>query len=144
MFGVWRFHDHLDDDIGSAGSPQSIGAGDGSRTVFQIYKRYQVGSYIYDRPIQCIRSDEGYTVYADGVQLVEGAGAGKFTIDRTLGQITYGTPPASSTGFIGRFDVPCRFDTDWGNFTMDIGGPGVDDGIASWPSLSIVSYRIRP
>ncbi len=142
---AWRFHDHADDDVGTFAAPQPFATGDGIIATFQCSKRYQAGAFVKDRPIQCIWAGS-YSFFVNGVQVNEGPGAGKFTLDPITGLVTFGTvPPLGAViAWTGRFDVPCRFDTDWGNWSMDIGGPNPTDGVLSWPSIPIVSYRIRP
>lgn len=141
---AWRYKDHGDYEMGSVASPQAIGVGDGANVHFQLYKRYSFGGFNYDRILRCIVA-ASYAVYVDGTLLVEGAGAGKFTIDLVSGLITLGTA-AASTKIVAaycQFDVCCRFDTDWGNFSLDVGGPDSGDGIHSWQQIPLVEYRLK-
>src|SRR5579871_3409426 len=113
-FYAWRFKDHVDYQLGSSGSPVQIGIGDGSNTSFQFIKPYTVGGNTYNRILRCIVAAT-YGVLVDGTPLVEGSGAGKFTLDLVQGLATLGTAPSSAKAVSAycEFDVCCRFDTDW-------------------------------
>ncbi len=143
-FYAWRFKDHADYELGLSGSPVGIGIGDGSNTSFQLIKPYSFAGFTYNRILRCIVAAT-YGLYVDGTQLVEGSGAGKFTLDLVQGLATLGTAPASSKVVAAycQFDVCCRFDTDWGNFTVDIGGGDGGEGVHSWPSLPLIEYRLK-
>lgn len=89
---------------------QTIGAGDGSETDFQLLKRYASGAAAYARPIRkpvlgSVR------VAVDSVEQSEGV---DFTFDETRGVVSFASPPAAAAevtaGFL--FDTPVRFDTD--------------------------------
>jgi uncharacterized protein (TIGR02217 family) len=91
-------------------SDQTLGVGDGSRTEFQLIKRYASGGQHYDRPI--VKPVSGTVLVAlDGIDLTEG---NDFSLDVTQGALTLSSPPATGSiltaGF--EFDVPVRFDSD--------------------------------
>jgi uncharacterized protein (TIGR02217 family) len=91
-------------------SDQTLGVGDGSRTEFQLIKRYASGGQHYDRPI--VKPVSGTVLVAlDGIVLTEG---NDFSLDVTQGALTLSSPPATGSiltaGF--EFDVPVRFDSD--------------------------------
>lgn len=106
---LWR--DGLDfSSSGAVPMPldQPIGVGDGSRTGFQLTKRYGASFDPYFRPIT--RPVAGSVrVAVAGVELLSG-----WTVDVATGLIGFSTPPANgaavTAGFL--FDVPVRFDTD--------------------------------
>jgi uncharacterized protein (TIGR02217 family) len=87
---------------------QSIGAGDGVTTQFQLIKTYTSGPSNWVRTIQ--KSVAGTVrVAVAGVEQTSG-----ITIDDTTGLIAFDSAPAAgaviSAGFA--FDTPVRFDTD--------------------------------
>ena len=115
---LWR--DGIDH---SSGGPvplpgdQAIGTGDGTRTVFQLVKRYGAAFDPYLRPIRKPVSGSVRVAVA-GVERTSG-----WTVDEATGLVSFAVAPASggavSAGFL--FDVPVRFDTDrldieWSNF----------------------------
>lgn len=106
---LWR--DGLDFSSGGAtptALDQAIGVGNGSRTGFQLTKRYGAAFDPYFRPIT--RPVAGSVrVAVAGVELMSG-----WTVDGATGLVGFTTPPANgaavTAGFL--FDVPVRFDTD--------------------------------
>ncbi|MFP9136830.1 TIGR02217 family protein [Devosia sp. XGJD_8] len=106
---LWR--DGLDFSSGGAvPTPldQPIGMGDGSRTGYQLTKRYGGSFDPYFRPIT--RPVAGSVrVAVAGVEVLTG-----WSVDGATGLVGFTTPPANgaavTAGFL--FDVPVRFDTD--------------------------------
>lgn len=106
---LWR--DGLDFSSGGAvpdALDQPIGIGDGSRTGFQLTKRYGASFDPYFRPIT--RPVAGSVrVAVAGVELLGG-----WSVDVNSGLVGFAVPPANgaavTAGFL--FDVPVRFDTD--------------------------------
>ena len=90
-----------------AAGDQAIGEGDGSRTVFQLVKRYASGPYAYERTIA--KPVPGTVLVA-----VDGVPADGWSCDHDTGTVTFDAPPADgatvTAGF--EFDVPVRFDVD--------------------------------
>ncbi|GAB4525497.1 MAG: DUF2460 domain-containing protein [Amphiplicatus sp.] len=90
-----------------AASDQLVGTGDGTRTDFQLVKRYVSGPAAYIRPI---------TKPVEGSVLVNvgGAPASNFAVDPLTGVVSFDAPPADgavvTAGYL--FDMPARFDTD--------------------------------
>ena len=84
---------------------QLLGIADGVKTKFQLVKRY-VSSVTF---IRKIIAPVGGTVkvYVNGVLTTA-------SVDLLTGEITFFSPPASSTAITAdfEFDVPVRFDTD--------------------------------
>lgn len=111
----FRFRDPLDHksclpstDI--AATDQSLGEGDGTRTQFQLVKRYESGGEEWVRSI--LKPVTGTVrVALDGAELEEGA---DFTVDTATGVVTFAAAPALgaavSAGFA--FDTPVRFDSE--------------------------------
>lgn len=108
---LWR--DALDYSSNGTANPtafdQVLGTGDGSRTAFQLVKRYGAAFDPYDR---IITKPVAGTVRV-GVAGSE-LGAGDFAVDALTGEIELAAAPAVGQlvtgGFL--FDVPVRFDTD--------------------------------
>ena len=135
----FRWRDRADWKSGvpsAAVSPldQTIGAGDGIRTSFQLVKRYTSGGAGYTREIAKPVADS-IRVAVAGVEMEEGVA---FTADHAAGLITFTSPPASgadvTAGF--EFDVPVRFDTDF----LDINLAAFDAG--SLPDIPVIEIRI--
>jgi len=106
----FRYKDWTDYQI----SGQNVAIGDGTTETFQVFKRYNSGTHIFDRIIKkTVTGTMSLTL--DGVELLEGSDF--FMLD-TEGQIVFNTPP--TPGAIAHinyleFDVPVRFDTDYLN-----------------------------
>ena len=86
---------------------QSLGAGDGTRTQFQLRKLYASGPDVYERTI---RKPVAGTVRC----YINGSETSAFTLDETTGVVTFDSPPADGATVEAdfEFDVPVRFDTD--------------------------------
>lgn len=89
---------------------QALGAGDGTRTEFELVKVYMPGANEFRRRIT--KPVVGTVqVAVDGVAQDEGP---DFSVDGTTGTVTFAAAPAPGTtvtaGF--EFDVPVRFDSD--------------------------------
>lgn len=103
--------DLLDYAIPPSGStPQSIGTGNGSQTVFPIYKTYTDAlSNTYQRYITRPFAT-GVEVYKAGVLQNSG-----YTLSTTAGTITFSVAPGGGqaiTVVVPKFYLPVRFDTD--------------------------------
>lgn len=118
----FRFRDFADyASCGPGGTPgpldQTLGEGDGTRTVFRLVKRYgDDGGEPVERPIT--KPVEGSVRLAvGGVELAGGA----FAVDVTTGEVTLDAAPgagvAVTAGFL--FDTPVRFDTDRLEVTLE-------------------------
>jgi len=90
------------------GSDQTLGTGDGAKTVYQVIKNYITGSLTQVKTIKKLVTG---TVIVTLDDVVQGAG---FTIDHNLGTITFSVAPAGGVvvkaGY--EYDVPVRFDID--------------------------------
>jgi uncharacterized protein (TIGR02217 family) len=108
----FRFKDHMDWKSCAPRAQvshldQAIGTGDGTRTSFQLVKRYGSGLRDYVRTIT--------KPVAGSVRLaVAGTAVTGFSVNHLDGVVTLAQAPASgaavTAGF--EFDVPVRFDTD--------------------------------
>lgn len=98
------YFDHNDHTIGTPTVLQGLGTG----ATFQIFKRYQFGTYYYDRKItRPAAKGSGEIVTLDGTPLAEA----DYDIDTTTGELT-----VDGTGvvaiYLPTFYVPVRFDDD--------------------------------
>lgn len=116
----FRFKDWA--DYAAAGSEGVVALISGS--TYQMYKRYTNAAGTEDRVI---------TKPVSGTVSV--AGGGTYSINYATGVITV-TAGAVPTGWTGEFDVPCRFDTDQMDVTID------QYGRYSWGSIPIVEIRV--
>jgi uncharacterized protein (TIGR02217 family) len=112
----FRFKDWKDYQI----IDQNIAVGDGVTTTFQLFKRYQSGNTIYDRPIkkplEVSSNGDDMQITVDGVLQTMN---GDVYVNESLGTISFdiAPPPGAIVKVVyGEFDVPVRFDTD----TLDI------------------------
>lgn len=107
---------------------QPIGTGNGSRTTFQLTKRYGASFDPYFRPITRPLAGSVKVAVA-GTELLTG-----WTVDTATGIVAFTLAPASgaavTAGFL--FDVPVRFDTD----RLDVELSGFDG--AEVPSIPLV------
>ena len=125
----FRFKDWSDYQIG-AEAPQVIGAGDGSTTSFQVYRRYTVDDVYFDRKIT--RLVEGsLTVYVAGTATTD------YSVDVDTGIITFTTAPASGSQVTVtcEFDVPVRFNTDHLETEMYL------DNVGAVPQIEIIELK---
>lgn len=95
---------------------QSLGVGDGVRTIFELSKLYGEGEAAPDRRIHK-PVDGSVRVAVDGGEVDLSA----FDVDLTTGAVTLAAPPAAgaavTAGF--EFDVPVRFDADRIDVTLE-------------------------
>ncbi|MCF6293197.1 MAG: DUF2460 domain-containing protein, partial [Robiginitomaculum sp.] len=91
---------------------QALGDGDGAKSVFQLSKTYETGSYAYQRIITK-PVENSLQIAVAGAPAIEGT---EYSVDYALGTVTFvpgsipGVGQAVTAGF--EFDVPVRFDTD--------------------------------
>lgn len=106
---TWRFKDWSDFEL----PRQVIGTSDGSTNTFQAYLRYDVGGFIFDRPLDKIVVNSE-TAWFNGSAITKGAGATQYTIDYDTGIVTIGSTHAATSGqdleLLAEFDIHMRFD----------------------------------
>lgn len=90
---------------------QGIGTGTGAQTIFSLLRNY--GSFV--ESVMNINVITG--IYDNGVPVVQGAGAGKYTID-SFGFVTFGTAPIAGhvLTWTGTYFYRCRFAKDASEF----------------------------
>ena len=128
----FRFKDWSDFEM----ARQSIGTTDGSTADFQIFKRY-TSLVNYDRDLT--KPVAGTVqVWVNNAAILEGAGAGEFTVDTTTGIITLGSTLAAQSAtdveVLCEFDVPVRFNLDKMNVTISF------HDIYDWP-VPVIEIR---
>lgn len=131
-FHGFRWCDGLDwSSNGAGGAPQpgdqTLGVGDGARTVFALKKRYGGDFDPYWRPIT--------KPVATSVRVaVGGIETEDFVLDALTGEVTFAVAPQDgvvvSAGFA--FDVPVRFDSD----RLDIELSGFDAAVV--PTIPLI------
>ncbi len=114
-----------------AATNQTIGTGNGAKTVFQLVKTYTSGSQSWTRTITKPVAGT-VTVAVDGT--VQSFG---WSVDTTTGLITFTTAPANGAAITAgfEFDVPVRFDTDQLDVTLDI------ERLGSITSIPLIEVR---
>ena len=132
----FRFKDWADyKSCAPSGTPSSadqmIGTGNGSRTTFQLAKRYTSGSQSWTRPITKPVAGS-VKIRLDAAEQVSG-----WVVDTTTGVVTFAAAPGNGVtiraGF--EFDVPVRFNSDLLDVTLDI------ERLGSITSISLVEIR---
>ena len=109
------------DPVDSLATLEPFGTGTaGGQTVFPLYRTFGAGGFTAADYVQNPYTAAGFHIYDNGVEIVQGAGAGKYTINST-GVVTFGTAPANGNPLTwsGAFYYRCRFlaDTlDFNNF----------------------------
>jgi uncharacterized protein (TIGR02217 family) len=110
---------------------QVIGVGDDTETEFQIVKHYPSGTVT---EVRTITKPVAGTVriYLDGVEQLAG-----WSVDTTVGIVTFGTPPAQDVEITAdfEFDVPVRFDIDHMAVTIET------YKLHRWQQIPIVELR---
>lgn len=127
-----RFHSFLwrDGLDHSSNGQQPLGTGDGTRTTFQLIKRYGAEFDPYDRPITkpVVAS---VSVFVDGTPILD------VEVDDLTGRVTFDDAPADGAVLTAsfEFEVPVRFDID----RLDIELSGFDTADA--PAIPLVEVR---
>jgi len=126
----FRFKDWSDFEL----ADQTIGTGDASKTVFQIFKRYTFGAVTFDRDLRKIVS--GTVVIK--LDTVTQADPADFSIDLNTGLVTMVVAPGVGADLTAQveFDVPVRFDIDSLGIAMTVFNAG---GI---PNIPIVEIKL--
>lgn len=102
-----------------------FGIGDGATTQFQLVKTYDLGGGLVN--IRTINKPVDGTVLVSLNDVTQTEGGGNdYTIDYTTGIVTFNSAPGASVGvkWGGEYDVPCRFDTDELQVSLDFYGYG--------------------
>ena len=143
----FRFKDFADFEIGdptdsttAAATAQSIGTGNGSQTVFQIFKRYTSGIFdtgsvpiTYDKSINKIVAGSEFVF----VNAVLQTSPGDYSLNDETGELTFtsAVPDTEDVSIACLYDNHVRFDTDQLSLNMEVFNAG------SWPNIPIVEVR---
>lgn len=109
-----------------------LGAGDGTKTAFQLLKLYTSGNQTYTRRIQ--KPVQNTVVIAfDGTTQSTG-----FTIDHSTGIITFDVAPGNGVEVTAgyEFDVPVRFTND----SIEVSIDGFEAG--GVPAIDVIEVKI--
>lgn len=111
---------------------ETLGTGDGVRTMFQLVRNYVSGSGIETRVITKPVAGT-VAVYKNGV--LQNLGV---SVNTSTGVVTFTVAPANGVEVTAdfEFDVPVRFDTDRLSATLDAYGSH------SWRDIPLVEVRI--
>lgn len=125
----FRFRDWQDYKL----TNQVIGITNGTLSSFQVFKRYQSGPVIYDRPLKKLEADT-VQVFADGAPITPNS----VNIDTGMVQLTAGQAAevGSHISVTCQFHVPVRFDTDHLATTIE------EFNVFSWGQIPIVEVKI--
>ena len=106
-----------------------FGVGDGTTTVFPLYKRYGTTNP-YDRRI--VKPSLVTAITANDVDQT-----GNFTVDMTTGIVTFNTAPLDThvLRWTGEFNLPVRFDVDHFNATYTA------FDVLDWDNIVVVEMR---
>jgi uncharacterized protein (TIGR02217 family) len=109
---------------------------DGTTNQFQIYKVYAAGGTPFNRKI--VKVVAGTTNLFNNATPIYAPG--DYSIDINTGLVTLSTAIRSTTGheisgFL-EFDVPCRFDTDTQNLTLN------GNELIKWDSIPVVGLKL--
>lgn len=141
----WSDYKSCDQEDSVTMLDQLIGYGDDITTTYQLLKTYDlsyglINERIINKPVKTtiLISVNGILkvedTYTDGISNNDN----DYWIDYSSGLVTFNAPPAVDLEIRwgGEFDVPCRFDTDELNISLDY------DSFSSIPSIPIVEVRV--
>lgn len=121
----------LDELISS--SDQTFGIGDGVTTEFYLLKTYDLSGGIINERFITKPVNGTILIEVNAILLTEDTytngisnNDNDYWIDYTSGKVTFNVAPADTTSIKwgGEFDVPCRFDVDQLELSMDFYGHG--------------------
>jgi len=111
-FDNFLYDDSSDDVV----VDQVFGTGDGVNTVFPLIRTYGAGGFTAVDVVQNVNAI--INIKDNGTAILQGSGAGKYTVD-SLGNITFGTIPIAghTLTWTGAYYYRCRFLTDTQTFS---------------------------
>lgn len=130
----FRFRDWAD----YQGKSQPLGTGDGTKTQFQLVKKYTIGAYSAIRPV--LKPIGGTVkVYSNGIP------QDTVSVDVATGIVTFQAAPSLGAALTAdfEFDVPVRFEQDKVDFRFDA-YEAAGRAIFNLAPLSVVEIRIPP
>lgn len=126
-------------------STEVFGTGDGATTTFQLRVASGDSGNAYVREIYLPESGT-ISVFDNATPVVEGAGAGKFTVPysgSTAGLVTFGTAPVAghSLTWSGDYWIPVRYDiSEFPDSKLFVWTTGTA-GLVSGPSIPMIEVR---
>lgn len=124
----WNDYKSCDVEATPTDIDQLFGVGDDSTVLFQLAKVYTLGGVITNtrtitRPVGTGLGDTTILISIDSVTQIEDT---DYTIDYDTGIVTFTTAPANAEvlKWGGEYDVPCRFDTDTLQISLEFYGYG--------------------
>lgn len=109
---------------------EQFGTGDGTTTVFNLFKNYEFGSQTQSRRIY--QPVSAIVLKGDGVVIAAG-----YSVNYTTGVVTFTVAPLDEVvlTWSGEFDIPVRFDTP-------LQSTGVDSHIEHHESIVLQEVRL--
>lgn len=109
-----------------------IALGDGTTTVFRVYKTYESGTYLYQRPVSLLTGDA--IVYIDDVVVPSGY---TITGDEDSCIITFSSAPVDGVEITltSEFDCHVRFDND----QLDVSAETFETGAI--PAIKLIEMK---
>lgn len=122
-FKDWQDYKSCDIEATITSTDQIFGIGDGVTTEFQLIKTYDLGGGVINQR-DITKPINGTVLIANNSVLQ--TEVTDYSIDYTTGIITYITAPLDTVSLTwgGEFDVPCRFDVDQLQLSLDFYGYG--------------------
>lgn len=119
----WADYKSCDLEQTITNTDQIFGVGDGNTTDFQLIKTYDIGGGIINQRDINKPVNGTLAIAVDGTAKLETT---DYTVDYTTGIVTFLTAPTAATSITwgGEFDVPCRFDIDELQVSLDFYGYG--------------------
>jgi uncharacterized protein (TIGR02217 family) len=108
---AFQFDDVSDNNC----ADMQFGIGDGVTAAFQLTRIYGAGGFTFAEPVQNVNAITN--IKDGGITIIQGAGAGKYTINST-GLVTFGTVPAAGHAltWTGTYYYRVRFVLDSSEF----------------------------
>lgn len=135
----------LRDRLAYRATTETIGTGDGATTTFQATVASGDAGNAYGREVYLLESGT-VSVFDNGTPVVEGSGAGKFTVPysgATAGLFTFGTAPVAGHVLTASFDywIAARYDImEFPDAKLFIWTTGTS-GLAQGPSIPLIEVR---
>jgi uncharacterized protein (TIGR02217 family) len=125
--------------VGDLDTMQTLFTTTGALATFQLTKTYGDGGGSFVRTIRKIVSGT-LALYHTGVLMTAGTGGSQYQVDVNTGIVTLGATVTATTGHTitgsFEFDVPCRFDTDELNATVE------GNRIHVWDAIPVIGLKL--
>lgn len=118
---------------------QTLFTTDGTTTTFQLTKTYGDAGGSFVRTIKKVVAGS-LKLYNSGVLMVMGSGGNEYLLNGDTGVVSLGATVKATTGHLitgsFEFDVPCRFDSDELNATLN------GNQVIVWDAIPIVGLKL--